>query len=192
MKLPLAYYGDAVLRKKAAPLEKITDEIRELVQNMIETMHAHNGIGLAAPQVNHSVALFITYAPHEQPDGSMTYGPIKVFINPKLSQPSDEEWSHSEACLSLPGLSGDVFRPKKISVTYLTLEGETITEDFAGWPARVIMHENDHLNGVLFVDRLEVNERKKTTPLLAALKKKLSKKEERDKLNATMPKEPEM
>lgn len=176
MLLPLAYYGNPILRKKAAPVKEINDEIRKLVADMIETMKAKDGIGIAAPQVHHSLALFVTRAPVMQADGEWIEGEIRVFINPKISGVSNEQNCYSEGCLSIPKLYGDVYRPNKITVQAQDLDGNTFVEDFVGFPARVILHENDHINGVLFIDRLEAKERKQIESQLREIKKKFPSK----------------
>ncbi len=172
MKLPLAYYGDPILRKKAVPIKNITPEIKQLVADMIETMDETKGIGIAAPQVHHSLAIFVTRTPVEQEDGSFIDGPIvRVFINPKIQGYSQEVEEDSEGCLSIPRLYGEVIRPIKISVQATDLDGNTFTEDFTNLAARIIMHENDHINGVLFIDRMHGKERKELEPKLREIKK---------------------
>jgi peptide deformylase len=170
--LPLAYYGDAVLRKKGEPIIEITDDLRLFVERMIETMDASNGFGLAAPQVHHSIRLFITRIPVEVEKDKFEPGEVQVFINPKLSSPSDETWKASEGCLSIPTIYGDVERPNEITVEYTALEGDRRTKRFSGWLARAIMHENDHINGVLFIDRLEKETQAKLGPFLKNLEKR--------------------
>ena len=168
--LPLAYYGDPILRKKADPIGEISDELRTLVAEMIETMDACNGIGLAAPQIHHSIRLFVIRVPTESgDDDSVQWGPVKVFINPELSAPSKESWTHGEGCLSIPTISGNVDRPKEITVRYKNLEGVQVEERCSGWEARAIMHENDHINGVLFIDRMKPEARKRIEPALKRL-----------------------
>lgn len=168
--LPLAYYGEPVLRKKAEPVTAITDEIKQLAEAMIETMDSCDGVGLAAPQVHQSLRLFVTRAPtHEDERGKAL-----VFINPVLSSPSSKTVLIGEGCLSIPGIHFDIERPSEITVTYTNLEGETVTSHFTGFPARVIMHENDHINGVLYIDRLKDKEKKEIEPFLKNLKKSLS------------------
>lgn len=173
---PLAYYGNPVLRKKGARVEAITDELRELVRDMFETMHAHNGIGLAAPQISLSLTLFVTQVPHkvndDPNDNRWEEGVPKVFINPKILAFSEEHWTADEGCISIPGLYGNVTRPLKIKVTATNLDGETFEEELFGLDARCFMHENDHINGVLYIDRLESKERKKMEPKLNEIKKK--------------------
>lgn len=175
MKLPLAYYGNPVLRKKAEPIKEISDEIRQLIKDMIETMDLADGIGLAAPQIQKSLALFITRVPVKISEDKWEPGTLRIFINPKILGHSVEEWESSEGCLSIPKVYGNVIRPYKIKVEAKDLEGQTFIEEFTGLEARCIMHENDHINGTLFIDRVHGKERKEIEPLLREIKKKFSK-----------------
>lgn len=176
MKLPIAYYGNPILRKKCKEIEAVNDEIRQLVQDMIETLIEHNGIGLAAPQVNHSLRLFITAVPIEQPDGKWLPGKLRVFINPKILWVSESLEFHSEGCLSIPKLYAEVERPVKVKIQATDLDGNLFEEEFAGLEGRCILHENDHINGVLYIDRIHKKERKKLEPALQEIKKKLNSK----------------
>lgn len=171
MKLPLAYYGDAVLRKKALPVKEIDASIHQLVKDMEETMTFHKGCGLAAPQVHRSIALFLTQIPRYVGEKEVDPGIVRAFLNPKILSYSQESWGCSEACLSIPGMREMVIRPLKILLEATTLEGTLFTEEFVGFDAHVIMHENDHLNGVLYIDRLPQDKRKRLEPQLRALKK---------------------
>jgi peptide deformylase len=171
--LPLAYYGDPILRRKADPIGEITPDIRKLAEEMIETMDASNGIGLAAPQIHHSIRLFIMRTPIESEEGKVEWGEVKVLINPSLSEPSEETWKSSEGCLSIPGIRAQVERPKEINVEYTDLNGQLVRERFKGWAARVFQHEYDHINGVLFVDRVDEEVRLKLLPELEKLKSRI-------------------
>lgn len=169
----LAYYGDPILRKKAEPIREITDEIKLLAADLIETMHhTKNGVGLSAPQVGKSLALFVVQFPDPENKEKWTPGKLEVFINSKVLKVSDEEWFYSEGCLSLPGLYCKVPRPCKITLQYQNLQGDVVTKDFEGYEARMLLHENDHLNGVLFIDRLDPKERKRIEPEIREIKKK--------------------
>jgi peptide deformylase len=159
MKLSLAYYGDPILRMKTKLIDKIDESIHQLVAGMVETMEAHDGIGLAAPQVHQSLSLFITCIPIERDDEDLP-GVLKIFTNPKIIAYSQETWSCEEACLSIPGLEGTISRPEKVTIQATDLEGRLFTEEFTQFEAHVIMHENDHLNGVLFIDRLAQKQRR--------------------------------
>lgn len=174
MKLPLAYYGNPLLRMKTKPVIKIDEMIKQLIADMIETMEAHDGIGLAAPQVNHSLALFITQVPKRKTDDPDEWenGEVRIFINPKILSKSDEEECGSEGCLSIPKIYADVYRPFKITLQYTDIAGKEQNEEFEGLAARVIMHENDHINGTLFIDRLSAKKRQELEIPLRALKKK--------------------
>ncbi|MBA3721396.1 MAG: peptide deformylase [Parachlamydiaceae bacterium] len=178
MILPLAYYGNPILRKKAAPVTDINDDLRKLVANMDETLMDHNGAGLAAPQVQHSIALFLTsfsrYVkdPNHEEGGYIVTEPTRVFINPKIISYSEEIWELEQGCLSIPGPFGIVPRPAKVTMQAMDLEGKTFVEEFAYHNAQVVMHENDHLNGVLYIDRISPRERKAMEATLREIKKK--------------------
>ena len=176
MKLQLSYLGDAILREKAKPIETITDEVITLAQDMLETMHATNGIGLAAPQVGQALRLFVCVVVEDLPDGRVKTDKERVYINPKIEAISEEMVGMNEGCLSIPGLYIDgVMRPKTITVSSMDLDGSFITETISGWHARVVLHENDHLNGVLFIDRLQQNQKKGLEENLKKIKKKIDK-----------------
>ncbi len=176
MKLPLAYYGNPVLRTKAAPVKEINAEIKQLVQDMIETMEAENGWGLAAPQVHQSVAIFLTHVSYETPEGTWVPGKLRVFINPKIVAISKEQWEFSEGCLSIPGLYGKVERPISLTFEATDIEGNSFSEELTGLEARAFLHENDHINGVLWVDRVKGKARQELENKLREIKKKYSDK----------------
>lgn len=174
MKLPLAYYGDAVLRKKAARVNEINDTLRQLVVDMKDTMDANDGCGLAAPQVHQSITLFITCIPRYVDEQTVLPGELRVFINPKILSYSPEVWPCQEGCLSIPGLRETIVRPLKVTMQFTDLEGNTLTEEFVGFDAHVMMHENDHINGVLYIDRLPPKRKKEIESYLREIKKKYS------------------
>lgn len=177
MKLPLAYYGDPILRKKGVKVEEINDEIRQLVADMIETMRESNGVGLAAQQVHKALNLFITEAqipvPEEGDKVRWEDGKLRVFINPKILTHSQEQWTQDEGCLSIPKLYRPVSRPIAIRVQATDLDGNVFEEEFTWLEARAIMHENDHINGVLFIDRLPAKIKKEIEGKLIEIKKKM-------------------
>lgn len=175
MKLPLAYYGDSVLRKKGAPIESIDESIHQLVSDMAETMEANDGCGLAAPQVHRSLALFITCIPQYVDEDTVLPGELRVFINPRIISYSEELWPCREGCLSIPGLRETVLRPFKATIQATNLQGERFEEEFVEFDAHVIMHENDHVNGVLYIDRLPPRRKKEIEGYLRDIKKKFSK-----------------
>lgn len=137
--------GNDVLRQKALPIQDIDSQIKALAQQMIETMHQGRGIGLAGPQVGLLQRIFVVHIDGESP---------RVFINPTIIGTSPELSQYEEGCLSIPGLYADVTRPEKITVQAWNERGRPFTLDAEGLLARVIQHEYDHLEGVLFIDRL--------------------------------------
>ena len=175
MVLEIRKYGDPILRKKCSPIVEITDEIRTLVADMIETMDAGKGIGLAAPQVGYPIRLFVLRNYIESPEGDLSFSDPHVYINPVLSNPSVKKVSDTEGCLSIPGIREEVERPLKIRIEALNLQGHPFMEEIEGYNARVRMHENDHLNGVLFIDRLDLRKRKKLESYLKEIQRKHSK-----------------
>jgi peptide deformylase len=173
MKLPLRYYGDPILRQKAKPVEKITPEIVQLAEDMIESMTAYgNAIGFAANQLGQLFRIFVIREEKAHSDGTYSFAPPEVFINPVISQPSQEIEVMEEGCMSLPKLTCSVPRPHKIRISYQNLKGERMEEEVEGFRARMLMHENDHLNGVLIIDRTDPKERKKLEAELQSIKKK--------------------
>lgn len=172
MNLQLRYYGDPILRKRSDPIETITDEIKQLAYAMIEYADTHNGIGLSACQIGHTIRMFVLRSYIETPDGKWTVSAPRVFINPKIISYSDELVADDEGCMSIPGLRVEVVRPLKVVVEATDLDGKTFVEESEGYNARIRMHENDHLNGVLSIDRASPKIRKKIEPQLREIKKK--------------------
>jgi peptide deformylase len=171
MKLDLTYIGHPVLRQKVRPVEHLDADVLALIAHMKETLQAYRGLGLAAPQVGASLAFFLTCFPNVMADGSLSLGDIRVFINPKIEDPSEESWVEEEGCLSIPKVYAFVRRPTAITITASDEHGNVKTERLQGWPAKIVMHENDHLNGVLFVDRIDGREKKQIHHELERLKK---------------------
>ncbi len=171
MILPLSYYGSAVLRKKAKPVEKVTDELKKLCEDMVETMDQNHGIGIAAPQVGVSLRLFVLRNYVILEDGEMQLTHPQVYINPKITIHGEDSEVDVEGCLSIPGIREDVERPLKLTVEATDLTGGVFVEEVEGYKARVILHENDHINGVLFIDRIDPKIRKQLDPELRAIKK---------------------
>lgn len=150
---------DRLLRQKAVPVKDINDEIRQMARTMLETMRSGKGLGLAGPQVGFLKRIFVT---HTEKEGPM------VFINPSIIWTSQEQTECEEGCLSLPGMYADVRRPEKIRVQAWNEKGRAFNLEVAGILARVIQHENDHLEGILFIDRINEIKRQK---LLVKLQK---------------------
>lgn len=152
MILPIVAYGAPVLRKKAAAIDKDYKGLDALIENMYETMYHAQGVGLAAPQVGKPVRIFVIDADPFSEDEAQLEGFKKVFINPEMIEEEGEEWAFSEGCLSIPEVREDVSRKPKIKLRYQDENFETHEEEFDGLAARVIQHEYDHLEGVLFTD----------------------------------------
>lgn len=171
MKLPLAYYPDPILRQKAERVNYIDDALRQLVSDMVETMHAQRGIGLAAPQIFQSITLFVSCVPI-QVNGKWYRGQNRVFINPKIIGTSPETQLSEEGCLSIPKIGVTVTRPACLQIQATDLTGQTFEETFEGLQAANFLHEYDHLQGVLIIDYLTDEERKKIDAQLEEIKMK--------------------
>lgn len=149
MILPIVAFGDPVLRKKAEIIIPQSLDLSKLIADMFETMYHASGVGLAAPQIGKAIRLFVIDSEPMDTDSS---GIKRAFINPEIIEESGKEWPYEEGCLSIPGLRGEVFRKPNIMLRYQNENFETIEEPFSGMVARVIQHEYDHLEGVLFTD----------------------------------------
>ena len=163
MILPILQYGDPVLRGKGTRVEEIDDRIRELIADMIETMHAANGVGLAAQQIGEALQLTVLDISQveDRPSTLKLNGkeadpksamPL-VLINPEIEL-LDETEVGTEGCLSFPEITGEIERAKSVRARAQTLEGGIIEIEASGFLARAIQHEDDHLNGILFIDRM--------------------------------------
>ena len=135
--------GDAVLRKKCRVITEVTDRIRMTMEDMLETMHSENGVGIAAPQVGVMRRMFIA-----EPEPGRVY----YMINPEILEMEGTQYG-AEGCLSVPGLVGDVERPERIKIKALDLDGNEQIYDFEGFDAVVMCHENDHVDGILYTDK---------------------------------------
>lgn len=147
--LTVRTFDDPILRKKAVDIEEITPDIRKLASDMIETMYFSNGIGLAAPQIGVSKRLITIDISQDKE----SLNPM-VFVNPEIIK-SKGLCEFEEGCLSIPTFNGTIIRPEQVTIRYQTLDGESRRLPCKGLLARVIQHEIDHLNGILFTDRLE-------------------------------------
>ena len=150
----LRYIGDPVLRRETEPVSIFDDSLNQFVENMIAIMHTEEGIGLAAPQIGHSKKILVIDISNIEDEETP-----KTFINPKLI----DSWGESvveEGCLSIPDVREEVVRPEGIKVKYQNAKGEKLENTFEGWMARVLQHEIDHLNGILFVDLISPIKRK--------------------------------
>jgi len=150
--LDIVTIGDEVLRSKAQQITEFGSELKILIDAMYESLQHDNGVGLAAPQIGVPQRLFIV----DIPDGER-----REFINPEILETSQELVTYEEGCLSIPGVYADVDRPQRVRVQARDMTGKPFTFDVSGFFARVIQHEYDHLNGVLFIDRIsdQVRER---------------------------------
>ena len=170
MVLKIYKLGEEVLRKKAAPVEpsEINDEMRGLFEDMFETMAAAEGVGLAAPQVGISKRFFVIVADDDVK---------RVFINPQIIATSAELCDYEEGCLSLPGISENIKRPAKVTVQALNEHGKPFTLEAEGLLARIIQHENDHLEGIVYIDRGDPEFAAKTTAQFQRRLERAAKKE---------------
>ena len=171
MILPIVGYGHPVLRQETEEIEK-DFPAKKLISDMFETMYEANGVGLAAPQVGHALRLFVVdgsaFAEMDdvtKKEAIELENSKKAFINPIMIEEKGDEWAFEEGCLSIPGVNADVIRKDTIVIEYFNEDWELVEETYTGLPARIIQHEYDHVEGVLFPD------------LVSPLKKKfLSKK----------------
>jgi peptide deformylase len=158
---PIVAYGDPVLRKDCRDITKGEIDIKKLADDMFETMYAASGVGLAAPQIGMDIRVFVV-------DGTPINGNLedgedidvslidfkKVFINAEILEEDGEEWAYEEGCLSIPGIRSDVFRPESVTIKYLDIDWREHVETYHGLAARIIQHEYDHIDGILFTDHL--------------------------------------
>jgi len=152
--LPISIYGSAILRKKAEPVKEITPELVELAHNMLETMYNANGVGLAAPQVGKNIRLVVVDLAKDEEE----HKPIILF-NPEVVPEEGENplETDEEGCLSVPEVWANVSRPGRVSITYTNENGENVVlKNITGKFARCAQHEQDHLNGVLFIDKISI------------------------------------
>ncbi|GGI57134.1 peptide deformylase [Winogradskyella haliclonae] len=161
MILPIVAYGDPVLKKKAVEIDKDYPKLEELIANMYETMYGAYGVGLAAPQIGLAIRMFLVdtepFAEDEsfsEEEAAQLKAFKKTFINPIILEEEGDEWAFNEGCLSIPDVREDVFRQPKIKIQYQDEDFNTHVEEYDGLIARVIQHEYDHIEGVLFTDKL--------------------------------------
>jgi len=164
MKLPIRKYGDPILRAKGKRIEKVDDKVRALAENMLETMHAANGVGLAAQQVGQALQLTVldvsqvedrpsTMTLDGQPVADLQTAMPLVLLNPVVRLGKETELG-SEGCLSFPEITADIERAVTVEMEAETLEGEPLRIEASGLLARALQHEVDHLHGILFIDRM--------------------------------------
>lgn len=154
MKYPIVVYGSPLLRKVSKEIDKDYSGLKKLIDDLFETMYVSDGVGLAAPQIGKSIRIFIIDGNAMADDDTEMLGFKKVFINPEIIEKTGEPWTFTEGCLSLPNIREDVDRPEQIRVQYYDDNFNFFDETYDGIKARVIQHEYDHLEGVLFIDKL--------------------------------------
>lgn len=159
MILPIVAYGEPVLKKEAADISKQYSGLNKLIENMFETMYNASGVGLAAPQVGKSIRLFIVDASpfgedEDDPEALKVKDFKEVFINAKIVDRAGDEWLFQEGCLSIPNIREDVNRESTIRIQYYDRDWNYQEKDFDGYAARIIQHEYDHIDGILFTDLL--------------------------------------
>ena len=162
MVLPIVAYGDPVLKKRGQDVTPEYEGLQELINNMFETMYNASGVGLAAPQVGHSIRLFIVdgtgFGDNEEdandPLAEQAKDLKEVFINPEVIEVTGERWYFEEGCLSIPDIREDVSREETVLIRYYDRDWNEKEEEFSGYAARIILHEYDHIEGVLFTDKL--------------------------------------
>jgi peptide deformylase len=167
MILPIVAYGAAILRKVSEPIDADYPNLTKVIADMWETMYESNGVGLAAPQVNKNIRLFVMdsaqiFESREPEDEAYVDAPgfKKVFINAQIVSTGGVEWIYNEGCLSIPKIREDVLRPAEVTLSYMDENFVAHTETFNGISARVILHEYDHIQGKLFIDYLKPLRRK--------------------------------
>ncbi len=163
MVYPIIAYGDPVLRKKAKEIDENYPELKQIIADMWETMYHSNGVGLAAPQIGKSIRIFVVDASSFDEDESNAKDFRKVFINPIVIEETGEKWEFDEGCLSIPKIREDVSRHSNVTIEYYDENFNLIEETYTGMPARIIQHEYDHLEGILFIDRIHPLKRKQLT-----------------------------
>ena len=179
MILPIVAYGDPVLKKEAEEIDEKYPDLSKLIADMFDTMYHAKGVGLAAPQIGKSIRLFIVdgspFADEEDDEPDPKAEGIeyfkKVFINPIIEEESGEKWAFQEGCLSIPKIREEVYRHEKINVTYFDENFNKHSESFDGYAARIIQHEYDHIEGILFTDHLSPLKRKLLTKRLQNISK---------------------
>jgi peptide deformylase len=160
MILPIVGYGHPVLKKKAENIDAQFPELQKLIADMWETMYNASGVGLAAPQIGQAIRLFVVDASPFDEDEPVLANFKKVFINPQILEEKGEEWFFNEGCLSFPDLRADVARKSIIRINYFDENFVQHEDVFGGIVARIIQHEYDHIEGVLFVDRISALKRR--------------------------------
>ncbi|HUQ97064.1 MAG TPA: peptide deformylase [Chitinophagaceae bacterium] len=180
MILPIVAYGHPVLRSVATEIDETYPDLPKLIADMWETMYASNGVGLAAPQVNKGIRLFVMdsaqiFANKDDDDDDEKYpdapGLKQLFINPKVVELHGDDWAYNEGCLSIPKIREDIYRAEAVTIEYQDEAFQRHTGRYNGITARVILHEYDHIEGKLFIDHISLLKRKLLRRKLDAISK---------------------
>lgn len=171
MILPIYAYGQPVLRKKAEPITSDYAELSTLITDMWETMYSAKGVGLAAPQIGRDIRLFVIDTVQLEKKDNDFKGFKKVFINAELLDESGEPWMYEEGCLSIPDIHVEIERNAKVKIKYFDENWNEYLEDYDGVNARVIQHEYDHIEGILFIDRMKPLKRRMINRKLEKIKR---------------------
>ena len=167
MVLDIVKLGEDILRQKAQPVTEVNDEIRQLAEDMFETMIEADGVGLACPQIGKNLRMFVLIADDDV---------RRVFINPQIIKTSEEMGDYDEGCLSIPQVYETIKRPVRVTVQALNEEGKPFTLDADGLLARIIQHEYDHLDGIVFIDRGDKDFAEKTSAQFAKRRERAEQK----------------
>ncbi len=171
MILPIYAYGQPVLKQVAKSITPDYPDLARLIADMWETMEEANGVGLAAPQIGKSIRLFVIDSTPMQAEGQEHEGVRQVFINAEILEEAGDDWSYGEGCLSIPDITGDVERPEAVTLRYQDEHFATHTQTFTGMNARVIQHEYDHIEGILFTEMLKPLKRRLVKRKLEKIRK---------------------
>jgi len=180
MILPILAYGDPILKKEGNEIDAKYPDLSGLIDNMFETMYAAQGVGLAAPQIGLQIRMFVVDgSPFADSDEDEEPDPMaegmdgfkKIFINPIIESEEGEEWGFQEGCLSIPKIREEVFRKEIIHISYYDENWKLHEEKFDGYKARIIQHEYDHIDGILFTDHLSILKKRLLTKKLQNISK---------------------
>lgn len=170
MILPIVAYGHPILRKVAKDIDKDYPQLDKLIEDMWETMYASNGVGLAAPQINRDIRIFVIDSAQifenmdDQDRAEETYpddpGTKQVFINAHIVEEQGDDWAYNEGCLSIPKIREDIYRAEEVTIEFLDEHFVKHTKTYNGITARIILHEYDHIEGKLFIDHISPLKRK--------------------------------
>jgi peptide deformylase len=175
---PIVAYGDPVLKKPAIDIVKGTVDVKKLAGDMFETMYEARGVGLAAPQIGMNIRMFVADASPidkddepEEEDHDTEVPFKKVFINPQILEENGNDWGYEEGCLSIPGIRSEVLRAERLIIRYFDEDWKEHTEEYEGIRARIIQHEYDHIEGILFIDHLSAIKKRLIKSKLANISK---------------------